>query len=45
MKDKNISYLTLGLCLGVVFGLIFDNLATVIGIGLAVGAGLDSAKK
>ncbi|SDL27559.1 hypothetical protein SAMN04515677_101346 [Romboutsia lituseburensis DSM 797] len=44
MKNKNISYVGLGLCLGVSFGLVFDNLAIGIGIGLALGAGLDSGK-
>lgn len=33
---KNISYIGLGLCLGVVLGSVFDN--------LAIGAGLDGLK-
>ncbi len=36
MKNKNISYVGLWLCLGVAFGLVFDN--------LAIGAGLNSIK-
>lgn len=44
MKNKNISYVGLGLCLGVAFGLVFDNLAIGVGVGLAIGVGLDSRK-
>ncbi|SCK03370.1 Uncharacterised protein [uncultured Clostridium sp.] len=40
MKNKNISYVGLGLCLGVAYGLVFDNLA----IGIGIGVGLDSGK-
>ncbi len=41
---KNISYIGLGLCLGVVLGSVFDNLAVGIGVGVAIGAGLDGLK-
>ena len=44
MKNKNISYLALGLCLGAALGLVFDNLAIGVGAGLAIGVGLDSRK-
>lgn len=44
MKNKNISCVGLGLCLGVAFGLVFDNLVIGVGVGLAVGVGLDSRK-
>ena len=39
MKNKNISYVGLWLCLGVAFGLVFDNLAIGAGVGVAIGAG------
>ena len=45
MKNENISYVAVGLSLGVSFGLVFDNLALGISIGLVVGIGLDSKKK
>lgn len=45
MKNENINYLGLGLCLGVTLGIVFDNLATCLCIGLAIGVGLDSIKK
>lgn len=41
---KNISYIGLGLCLGVVLGSVFDNLAIGAGVGVALGAGLDGLK-
>ena len=42
---KNTSYVVLGLCFGVALGLIvFDNLAIGAGVGVAIGAGLDSVK-
>ena len=44
MKNKNTSYIGLGLCLGVALGLVFDNLATGVGIGLAIRVGLYSGK-
>lgn len=44
MKNKDISYVGLGLCLGVALGLVFDNLAIGAGIGVAIGAGLDGVK-
>lgn len=44
MKNKNISYVGLGLCIGVALGLVFDNLAIGVGSGLAIGVGLDSGK-
>ena len=40
MKNEGISYLGLGLCFGVTFGLIFKNLA----IGLLIGVVPDSNK-
>lgn len=45
MKKENISYLELGLRIGCALGVLFDNLATYLGVGLAIGAGLDSVKK
>lgn len=44
MKNENINYIGLGVCLGVAFGLLFDNLAIGAGIGLAIGTGLNSVK-
>lgn len=44
MKSKTISYVGLGLCLGVTLGLVFDNLAIGAGAGVAIRAGLDSVK-
>ncbi|MEG1411216.1 MAG: hypothetical protein RSD36_15370 [Terrisporobacter sp.] len=44
MKNKNISYLALGLCLGAAFGLVLDNLVIGVGAGLAIGVALDSGK-
>ena len=35
MKNKNTSYIGLGLCLGVALGLVFNNIA--IGVGLYTG--------
>lgn len=40
MKDmKNISYIGLWICLGMIFGPVFNNL--VIGVGIIIGSGLD----
>lgn len=40
MKDmKNISYIGLWICLGMIFDSVFNNL--VIGVGIIIGSGLD----
>ena len=39
-----ITYMGMGLCLGIVFGTALDNLALGIAIGVAVGAGIDSSR-
>lgn len=41
---KNISYIGLWLCLGIIFGSVFNNLAIGAGVGIAIGAGLDRLK-
>ena len=41
---KNISYIGLWLCLGIIFGSAFDNLAVGAGVSLAIGTGLDRLK-
>lgn len=44
MKNENISYLGLGLCFGVILGLVFKNLAMGLSFGLLIGVVLDSNK-
>ncbi len=44
MKNENINYLPLGVCFGVTFGLVFNNLTIGICICLAIGAILDIKK-
>lgn len=44
MKNENISYLALGLCFGVTFGLVFKNLPICLCLGLLIGVVLDSNK-
>lgn len=44
MKDENVSYLALGLCFGVILGLIFKNLAIGLSMGLVIGVVLDNNK-
>lgn len=44
MKNENVSYLGLGLCFGVVLGLVFKNLAMGLSFGLIIGVVLDSKK-
>jgi len=44
MKNEDISYVSLALCFGVTFGLVFNNLTIGICIGLAVGSILDIKK-
>ncbi|MGO0882476.1 hypothetical protein ACTPDI_06785 [Clostridioides difficile] len=44
MKNENISYLGLGLCFGVILGLVFKNLAIGLSLGLLIGVVLDSKK-
>lgn len=44
MKNENISYLVLGLCFGVILGLLFKNLVIGLFFGLVIGVVLDSKK-
>ena len=44
MKNENISYTSLGLCFGVTFGLLFNNLTIGLCFGLGIGAVLDNIK-
>lgn len=44
MKNENVSYLGLGLCFGVILGLVFKNLAIGLSFGLLIGVVLDSNK-
>ena len=44
MNNENISYLALGLCFGVKFGLVFNNLTIGMCLGLLIGAALDNKK-
>ncbi|MCI9061146.1 MULTISPECIES: hypothetical protein [Romboutsia] len=44
MNNENISYLALGLCFGVTFGLVFNNLTICMCLGLLIGAALDNKK-
>lgn len=44
MKNENISYTPLGLCFGVTFGLLFNNLPIGLCFGLVIGAVLDNIK-
>ena len=44
MKNKNMNYMGVGICLGVLLGSAFHNIPIGICIGIAIGAGLDSKK-
>lgn len=44
MKNKNIIFVVFGLCLGIAFGLVFDNVAVGVGVCLAIIVGLDIIK-
>lgn len=44
-KDKDNNYLALCMGVGVTFGIIFDQLAIALSLGVALGLALDNRKK
>lgn len=44
-SKSNQSYITLGLMVGMTWGIVFDNLGLGMTLGLAIGAAIDAVKR